>query len=288
MLGFKAHVRFIDAPPQKKARKHMKATRFYCIALLSLFTWATTNTTDAASLPTPPPGKVWVSQGIFTHTDSASDSVSFNFSDDVDVATNPTTELLNETLSLTTFDATGDATNHFCIVSSTVLTTLGGGGSAILLNIAGNELPANQDFEGLVSLSGWQISGAASSAPFSDSLVRTGAAQRMTVGPNSAAPFTDFASGDANATLNFTASGANSIHDGSSIDVDFDGQFVVDILSPTASTQPALATGSANFNATLNTVYEHFVLVDVPEPGAAALLTLAAPLLLLTRRRRRA
>ncbi len=109
-----------------------------------------------------------------------------------------------------------------------------------------------------------------------DSLTRSGSAERMSLGPFSAGVFTDFSSGASNAIHNFSGSGSNTVHDGTNIAVNFIGDFIVDIISPAGPgtrTQQGLGTGSASYNASLVTVYERYILV--PEPSSLALLALA-------------
>ena len=73
--------------------------------------------------------------GVFTHNSSDSGTTSFNETDDVDTASNATVASLSESLSLATFDATGDPTTAYCIVLSDVSATLSGSGSVVVLNL---------------------------------------------------------------------------------------------------------------------------------------------------------
>ncbi|GEM_PF-1352791 len=226
-------------------------------------------------LPPPPTGYTWVSQGVYVYTDS--DLFSVDLSLEGEVGT-PSWSTLNETLQVTTFDASDVPSNqHIVVIESTARASLSGSGSAVVVNLDTQQ----HDFTGQVGLNNWEIGGDVAAGPVSQSLDRDALDPLVVDGPG-ARPFSD---GDSDLGIMFhdIDAGGTAPTDGSTLTADFDGQFMLDV--GTGSSSQVFGSGSAFGEFELQTIYERFELQLIPEPATASLLGLAAFVLARPRRR---
>jgi hypothetical protein len=223
-------------------------------------------------LPDPPAGFSWASQGVQVYADSGSFTVDLGTNGVTDVVGQ---EVLDESIQLTAFDATPGSNEYVQVHSSTYSVSLNGLGSVVLINLNA----ADVTIGGQASFTGWSIGGVAGAGPGADSLSHSG----YFLGGGSAGLFDD-GSGTSSLSVILADSGAAPTG-GEMLDFDFDGTYDLDFDALIGPAGTWFASGSARGEASVQTVYERFTLVTVPEPSV---LLLAATGLLVGLRRKRA
>lgn len=180
---------------------------------------------------------------------------------------------LDETISLTSYDATPFSNQQVIVHSSTYSVTLDGLGSVVVVNLGGSEATISGD----VGFNNWAISGAGSAGASSDQISNAG----YLLDGGSGGLFNDGA-GKTSVSHTLSDSGVAPT-DGSTVDFDFDGTYRVDV-NATALSGLWFASGTARGDASIQTVYERFELVTIPEPSVL-LLVLSGAALVLRRQR---
>jgi hypothetical protein len=213
------------------------------------------------ALPDAPDGFKWVSQGVFVYADSDS------FSADLGVTTSPGVfgqSTLNVPISLTAFNPMPAANEHIVIHSSIYEASLSGLGSAVVLNLD----PGARDFLESVSIKGWEIVGVDGTTGSTDQALDRDSGDPQVVAMLSGALYGDMMKGT---TLTQDLS-VNGIAPTGPLPVNFqfNGTFDVDLAS-TATNAQIFGNGSAFGDASLQTVYEPFRLMVIPEPSTALL-----------------
>ena len=255
-----------------------------CLAITVLF-----STTGRAQLPPPPSGFVWALQTTTTYSDSGNFSQSLDVSQSLAPAGAPVISSLAETLSLTSFDTAGavatlEADNpgmdyEIVVLSSNYNTSLNSSASSQIFNF--DSAFSAHNYQGTTSSSNFQISGAGTAAPTTDSLVNS-AFNVVAFG------ISNFADGTSSATatnISLTDSGTAPT-DGSTLNFNYSGSSIQAMFSddPTATNQLGIMTSTAFGDAELQTSYEVYKLVPIPEPTSTVFAMLAG--LLVLRRRR--
>lgn len=226
------------------------------------------------SLPAPPTGFTWQSQGVKVYTDSNSFTVDLGQSG---VPGAPGLVTLDETIQLTAYDATPGPNQHVLVHASSYAISLDALGSVVVVNLDGS--PAT--FDGIVSFDNWVAilgsGGGGLGGGDSDNIFNPS----YGLGPGSGGLFNNGA-GKSSVAISIGVTG-NAPTDGSSLDFNFDGDYFV---AMNGSTPNALwfASGTGMGDAEVQTVYERFDLVAIPEPSVLLLLLGAAAVGLRRRR----
>lgn len=222
------------------------------------------------SLPEPPMGFTWESQGVLVYSQEGSFTTDLGQNAVSGVAKQL---VLDETISLTTFDATPGLNQHILVHSSSYSVNLNGLGSVVVINLD----VAQHAFSGTIGFNGWQLGGMATDEPSSNTLTNPG----MVLASSSAALF-----GNGNSTsLSVILADSGAVPTtGELVSFDFDGTYSINLGGGTAAAQ-FFGSGSAYGNASLSTVYETFQLVEmIPEPSVV-MMCVAGSVVLLRRRR---
>lgn len=226
------------------------------------------------ALPDPPPGFKWVSQGVLVWSDSDS------FTADLGLTTSPGVfgqSTLNVPISLTAFNPMPAADEHIVIHSSTYEASLSGLASAVVLNLDGQQ----RDFWNSVALRNWDIDGPDGTTTSTNQELNRDALNPQLVSALSGALYGDTVKGT---TLTQDLSVSGTAPTGPDpVNFQFGGTFDVDLLSD-ATTAQIFGSSSAFGDASLQTVYEPFRLMLIPEPSTT-LLALAGMLVVFRRRR---
>lgn len=165
---------------------------------------------------------------------------------------------LSESLSVQAFDDAASALQAFVVFSSVYTASLDGIGSVLVLNLDGSQ----QSFGGDIAFTDWRIEGAAALAQ-SDQISNSDFA----VPASTASRFSS--EGVDTLGINYGDSGAASTG-GETLEFNFVGSFDVDVAGGVVPSQ-LIATGSAFGSAEVQTVYERYSLVAVPEPATLVL-----------------
>lgn len=213
------------------------------------------------TLPSAPEGFQWQSQGVSIYTDT--DSFSVELSGVTNVNTPGTFSVGSHILAVTAFDATPGVGQFIYVHASSLEVAVTGSTSAIVFNSDA----AVHSVNGSVSLPDWTVSGAVSGGPVSESLVRTGVP--LTIGAGTPGIFTDEGTGLSTLFQDFQVTGAAPT-DGSLLTMSVAVGLELDV-SGTGSVPLVIATGSGFGDASVQTVYEVFDLVAIPEPGLPVL-----------------
>jgi hypothetical protein len=168
------------------------------------------------------------------------------------------------------------------VLSSTYTSSLAASASTQIFNFDATFQP--HTYSGTTTVSNFQITGAGSAGPATDSLVNAS----FNVGPFGIGTFADATSAATTASLSLLDSGTAPI-DGSPINFNFSGSAITFINSddPTAVNQSAVMSSSAFGSAFIAASFEVYKLVEVPavpEPGSGALLLVGCALVLRRRR----
>lgn len=226
------------------------------------------------SLPAPPEGFEWISQGVLVYSDSDTFSVDLGL-------TLPSVQFgqsdLSVPINLTAFNPMPAANEHIMIHSSTYEAVLSGLGSAVLLNLDGE----SRNFTGAVSLKGWEIVGVDGTTGSTDQTLLREGGDPQVVAMLSGALYSGTAKGSTMAQdLSVTG---NAPVGPVPVSFQFNGTFDVDLNSDVVNAQ-IFGTSSAFGDVSLQTVHETFQLVAIPEPQSAW-LALAGLACFLRRRR---
>lgn len=209
------------------------------------------------SLPDPPPGFTWESQGVMVYSDSGAFTVDLGQND---ITGSESTATLDETISLSTYDATALLNEHVIVHSSTYSVSLDGLGSVVVINLDGTQ----ETFSGTVGLNNWSVSGAGTAGPSSDGFANS----NYVLDAASAGLFDDGGGPPKSSLAIVLADSGAAPTTGGIMDFDFDGTYDVNIGSTGAGGQ-WFASGTAHGDASIQTVYERFDLVAVmPEPSS--------------------
>ena len=174
---------------------------------------------------------------------------------------------------MTAYDATPFVNQQVLVHSSSYSVNLSGLGSVVVINLDG----AQVIFDGAVGLNDWGISGGGT-AGLQTSAIANNA---YVLAGGSAGLFDD---GGSTSALNVVlADSGLAPTAGGAVNFNFDGTYDVSMASGSLFGQ-WFGAGSAHGSASIQTVYERFDLVAVPEP-AVLVLILAGSVLLLRRRR---
>ena len=211
------------------------------------------------SLPTPPAGFTWQSQGVMVYTDSGAFTVDLGQDSLTGI---PGQTVLSETIQLSAYDATPWVNQQ--LFGEFERAGFGGGdqhgrGAGI--------------FDGSVGLNGWSIGGAGAAGPQSD-----GFSNNNYVLEGGSAGLFDDGAGRTGLEISLADGGAAPTS-GETLKFNFNGTYNVGINATILDGQ-WFGTGSAHGNASVQTVYERYDLVEVPEPSVLLLLMCGAALVL--------
>lgn len=218
------------------------------------------------SLPTPPAGFTWQSQGVMVYTDSGAFTVDLGQDSLTGI---PGQTVLSETIQLSAYDATPWVNQHVIVHSSSYSVSLSGLGSVVVINMDG----VQGIFSGSVGLNGWSIGGAGAAGPQSD-----GFSNNNYVLEGGTAGLFDDGAGRSGLEISMVDGGAAPTS-GGALNFNFNGTYNVGINATILDGQ-WFGTGSAHGNASVQTVYERYDLVAVPEPSVLLLLLCGVALVL--------
>lgn len=246
-----------------------------CASLLAILLLTPASLLAQGSLPAPPSGFTWQSQGVMVYTDSNSFTVDLGQSG---VPGGPGLTTLDETIHLTAYDATPGTNQHVLVHASTYSISLDALGSVVVVNL--DSSPAS--FNGSVSFDNWGAvlgsGGGGLGGGDSDNIINSS----YSLGSGSGGLFNNGV-GKSSVAVSIGVAGTAPT-DGSAMDFNFDGDYFV-VLNGSTPNALWFASGSGRGEAGVQTVYERFDLVVVPEPSVLLLLLGAAAVGL---RRRRA
>lgn len=234
-----------------------------------------------AAPPAAPAGFTWQFVNSQVYTDSDSGSVTLNDSGNYGT---PEVTSLAQSLSVTTFNqASSPSGFYYDVTSSTYTASLLGSTNASLFNFSGTATT----YGGNLSLAGFSIGGAGSAVPVSSSLSNSSTASVPSFG--GPLTFVDASSGASGTSASTTASGGISLNNGSNLNFTFNGNSVAGFNAASGATSGLFTVaGSASYSAGINTAYDVYELVAVPEPTGPAFAAALLGCALIRRRRRSA